>query len=92
VQNDNSAINRKTFSGKTLGEDQRIDAYKAPQGFTVNAAYQCNEETQKGTLAKGMLTDLVQLDRNPLNVDPDAIKDIRLVQTIKHGKRRYHAQ
>ena len=87
-----SAVNRKTFSGKTLGEEQRIDAYKALQGFTVNAAYQYNEETQKGTLAKGMLADLVQLDRNPLKVDTDAIKDIRVVQTIKHGKRLYQAQ
>jgi predicted amidohydrolase YtcJ len=87
-----SAVNRKTFSGKTLGEEQRIDAYKALQGFTVNAAYQYYEETQKGTLAKGMLADLVQLDRNPLKVDPDAIKNIRVVQTIKHGKQVYQAQ
>lgn len=87
-----SAVNRKTFSGKILGEEQRIDAYKALQGFTVNAAYQYKEETQKGTLAKGMLADLVVLDRNPLNVAPDDIKNIRVVQTIKHGKRLYHAQ
>ena len=87
-----SAVNRKTFSGQTLGEDQRIDAYKALQGFTINAAYQYNEETQKGTLAKGMLADLVQLDRNPLKVDPDDIKNIRVVQTIKHGKRLYPVQ
>jgi len=87
-----SAVNRKTFSGKTLGEDQRIDAYKALQGFTVNAAYQYNEETQKGTLAKGMLADLVQLDRNPLKVGSDDIKNIRVIQTIKHGKPLYYAQ
>ena len=87
-----SAVNRKTFSGKILGEEQRIDAYKALQGFTVNAAYQYKEETQKGTLAKGMLADLVVLDRNPLNVAPDDIKNIRVVQTIKHGKLLYHAQ
>jgi predicted amidohydrolase YtcJ len=87
-----SAVNRKTFSGKTLGEEQRIDAYKALQGFTVNAAYQYHEETQKGTLTQGMLADLVQLDRNPLKVDPDTIKDIRVVQTIKHGKQVYHVR
>ncbi len=87
-----SAVNRKTFSGKTLGEEQRIDAYKALQGFTVNAAYQYKEETSKGLLAKGMLADLVELDRNPLKVDPDDIKNIRVVQTIKHGKRLYSAQ
>ena len=87
-----SAVNRKTFSGKTLGEEQRIDAYKALQGFTVNAAYQYKEETQKGTLSKGMLADLVELDRNPLKVDTDDIKNIRVVQTIKHGQQIYRAQ
>ena len=75
-----------------MGEEQRIDAYTALQGFTVNAAYQYKEEAQKGTLAKGMLADLVQLDRNPLKVDTDDIKNIRVVQTIKHGKPLYRVQ
>lgn len=87
-----SAVNRKTFSGKTLGEEERIDAYKALQGFTVNAAYQYSEESSKGTIAKGMLADLVVLDRNPLKVAPDDIKSIRVVQTIKHGKPLYTSQ
>ena len=87
-----SAVNRKTFSGKTLGEEERIDTYKALQGFTVNAAYQYNEESSKGTIAKGMLADLVVLDRNPLKVTPDDIKSIRVLQTIKHGKRLYPTQ
>jgi predicted amidohydrolase YtcJ len=87
-----SAVNRKTFSGKTLGEEQRITTYQALQGFTVNAAYQHKEETSKGLLAKGMLADLVELDRNPLKVAVDEIKNIRVVQTIKHGKQLYNAQ
>jgi predicted amidohydrolase YtcJ len=87
-----SAVNRKTFSGKTLGEEQRITAYQALQGFTVNAAYQYKEETSKGLLAKGMLADLVELDRNPLKVAVDEIKNIRVVQTIKHGKQLYNVQ
>lgn len=84
-----SAVNRKTFSGKTLGESQKINAYSALQGFTINAAYQYKEERSKGTIAEGMLADLVVLDRNPLKVDPDDIKNIRVVQTIKHGKQLY---
>lgn len=80
------AVNRKTFSGKTLGEEQRIDVYKALQGCTTSAAYQYKEESTKGRLAKGMLADLVILDRNPLKVIPDDIKNIEVLQTIKHGK------
>ncbi|MEY3740478.1 MAG: hypothetical protein RLZZ192_1154 [Pseudomonadota bacterium] len=83
------AVNRKTFSGKILGADQRIDAYKALKGFTANAAYVYKEEANKGMIAQGMLADLVVLDRNPLKVPPQDIKDIRVLQTIKHGQSVY---
>ena len=85
-----SAVNRKTFSGKTLGPNERIDPYLALQGFTTRAAYQYREESVKGAIAKGMLADLVELDRNPLKVDPDKIKDIHVVRTIKAGNEIYH--
>lgn len=84
-----SAVNRKTFSGKTLGPKQRVDPYLALQGFTCNAAYQYREESHKGMIRPGMLADLVELDRNPLKVDPNDIKDIRVVQTVKSGQQIY---
>lgn len=87
-----SAVNRKTLSGKTLGKEQHIGVYKALQGFTTSAAYQYKEESTKGALAKGMLADLVILDRNPLKVLPDDIKNIEVLQTIKHGKPLYRKQ
>ncbi|MGA8891936.1 MAG: amidohydrolase [Anaeromyxobacteraceae bacterium] len=84
-----SAVNRKTFGGKTLGPEQRIDPYAALQGFTTSAAYQYREESSKGTIAPGKLADLVELDRNPLEVEPDDIRKIRVVRTVKHGKQIY---
>jgi predicted amidohydrolase YtcJ len=32
---------------------------------------------------------VVILDRNPMTVDPDAIKDIRVLETIKEGRTIY---
>jgi predicted amidohydrolase YtcJ len=84
-----SAVNRQTLSGKTLGPDQRVDPYLALQGFTSNAAYQYKEDKSKGKIAAGMLADLVELDRNPLKVKPDEIKDIQVLRTIKRGKTVY---
>ncbi|MEI7865188.1 MAG: amidohydrolase family protein [Chthoniobacterales bacterium] len=59
------------------------------QGFTSNAAYQYKEERSKGKIATGMLADFVELDRNPLKVKLDEIKDIQVLRTIKRGKTLY---
>ena len=39
----------------------------------------------------GKLADLVILDKNPLTVEPMAIKDIKVLGTIKEGKTIYTA-
>ncbi len=81
-----TAVNRKTVRGALLGPDQRITPYQALQGFTTNAAYQYKEEGTKGMIAQGMFADLVILNKNPLKVNPDEIKDIQVLETIKQGK------
>ena len=87
-----TAVNRKTYGGSTLGADQRIDPYTALRGFTSVNAYQYKEEASKGSITAGKLADMVQLDRNPLKVDPMEIKDIQIVKTIKGGKDLYIRQ
>jgi len=82
-------VNRKTLGGTTLGPEQRISSYRALQGFTSSPAYQYKEEFNKGKLAKGMLADLVVLDQNPLKVDANQIKNIRILKTIKGGVERF---
>jgi len=42
-------------------------------------------------MTNGKIADLVILDKNPLKVDPKAIKDIKVVETIKDGKSIYKA-
>ena len=44
------------------------------------------EEGAKGSLEPDKLADLVILDRNPLKVDPAAIKDIKVMGTIRAGR------
>lgn len=79
------AVNRITKKGEVLGADQKISAYEALKGITINAAYEYFEEDTKGSITVGKLADLVILDQNPLKVDPMAIKDIAVLETIKEG-------
>ena len=68
--------------------EKNLEALKA---ITINAAYPYAEAGSKGSLEPGKLADLVVLDKNPLKVDPMAIKDIRVVETTKEGKTIYRA-
>ena len=84
-----AAVNRVTTSGKKLGPEQCIPVMEALKMVTSYAAFQYFEEDQKGTLEPGKLADLVILSDNPLKIDPMAIKDIVVEETIKEGKSIY---
>jgi len=81
-----SAVNRISRDGASVGPDQRISPYEGLQAMTINVANQYGETQNKGSLKAGKIADLVILDKNPLKVDPMAIRDIRVLETIKSGK------
>ena len=87
-----SQVNRTTRSGQVLGPEQRVSVMDALKSITINAAYQYFEEDTKGSLEPGKLADFVILDTNPLKVEPMAIKDIYVIETIKEGESIYRAQ
>jgi predicted amidohydrolase YtcJ len=80
-----TAVNRTSRSGAIIGEGERLTPYEALQAITIWSAYQHFEEDRKGTLTPGKLADLVILEKNPLKVAPDEIKDIQVRETIKEG-------
>lgn len=80
-----NVVNRVTKSGGVFVPNERVSAYDGLRSITINAAWQYKEEKTKGSLEVGKLADMVILDRNPLKVEPMAIKDIKVMQTIKEG-------
>ena len=83
------AVNRITRNGKVLGPEQRIPVVEAFRAVTSDAAWQTFEEARKGSIEPGKLADFVVLDRNPLAVPPDRIKDLVVLQTIVGGETVY---
>lgn len=80
-----SAVNRVSRAGAKVGQDQRVTPYEGLKAMTEWVAEQYDEQASKGTLEAGKLADLVILDRDPLKVDPMAIRDIKVLETIKGG-------
>lgn len=83
------AVNRTTKEGKVLGEDEKISVLEAIKAVTINSAYQYGEEDVKGSLKAGKKADLIIVDRNPLNVDKNELRNIKILETIKDGKTIY---
>jgi predicted amidohydrolase YtcJ len=81
-----SSVNRISRNGVIVGEGERISAYEGLKALTINGAYEYFEENNKGSLKSGKIADLVILDKNPLKVQANYIKDIRVLETIKDGK------
>ena len=80
------AVNRTTRDGKVLGEDEKISVLEAIKTVTINAAYQYGEEKIKGSLKAGKNADFIIVDKNPLKVAKDELRNIKILETIKDGK------
>ena len=76
------------------GTDQRLTLTQAIDDYTRNCAYATFDEKQKGTLAPGMLADVVVLASDVFSHDPTKREDIAVRTTILDGKVVYqsHAQ
>lgn len=86
-----TAVNRQARSGRIVGPDERVTPMQALKAITIDAAYQYREELSKGSIEVGKRADFVVLSANPLTVKPMAIKDIKVLETVKDGKTIYAA-
>jgi hypothetical protein len=84
-------VTRKGWDGKIWGANQKITVDEALRVNTLNGAFASHEEGLKGSIAPGKLADFVVLADDPHAVDPDKIKDIRILRTVTGGTVMYQA-
>jgi hypothetical protein len=80
---------RQTLAGEPEGgwfPQERTDLETALRAYTVNNAWAEGQEDRKGSLAPGKLADLVLLERDPFEVEPEALKEIRVILTVLGGE------
>lgn len=89
-----SAVTRKDLQGQpeegwyrqqALTLDESIDAY------TKWSAYASYEEEEKGTVTPGKYADFTVLEEDLYEIEPEAIKDVKVYMTIVGGKICYQA-
>ncbi|MBX3532467.1 MAG: amidohydrolase, partial [Rhizobiaceae bacterium] len=80
------AVNRLTPEGRILGEAQRISVPEALRAITMGAAYTLGLDAEIGSIEPGKRADFAVLDRDPLQVEPMALKDIAVLGTVSGGR------
>lgn len=86
-----AAVNRVTRSGKVLGPEERISPLDALKALTIWPAYQYFEQDSKGSITVGKRADLTVLSDNPLTIAPQALRDVKVLRTIKDGETIFEA-
>ena len=84
-------VNRRTSSGAPFNPAEAVTAEQALRAWTRGSAYASRQEHVKGSIAPGMLADLVVLSEDPTAVSPDRIAGLEVLATITGGVPRYDA-
>jgi predicted amidohydrolase YtcJ len=69
-----------------LNKDEAISLRQAIRGYTIDAAYQLQHDDKTGSIEVGKLADLIVLDRNLFEIEPEGINEARVVLTLFGGK------
>jgi len=84
-----AAVTRATLDGKNPGgwvPQQKLSVAEAIAGMTTGAAYAEFQERVKGSITPGLLADMVVLDADVFEIEPEAIRDVKVQTTIVGGK------
>ena len=86
-----SMVTRTDYRGRVWGANQKVTVDEALRIATTNGSRASYEEALKGTITAGKLADFVMLEKDPHDVPPDTIKDIKIARTVAGGRTTYQA-
>lgn len=87
-----AAVTRQDINGFPGGgwePDEKLSVYEAICLFTKNIAYTTGDEDVSGTIEKGKFADLAVLDSDPFEIQPNRIKNIKVLSTFVAGRQVY---
>lgn len=87
-----AAATRTDAEGRPAGgwlPQEKLTAYEALRGFTLDAAYAGFAEDEVGSLEVGKRADFVVLAQDPLAVDPAKLRELKVQATYVDGREVY---
>ena len=89
-----AAVTRRTLDGRNPTgwiPEQKISVEETVRAYTQGSAYAEGTEQVKGTIAPGMLADVVLLSDDIFRIDPVKIENVTVRLTIMDGRVVYEA-
>ena len=87
------AVTRKLYleqNAESLAEDfEKMTVHQALEAYTINAAYGMHMDDRTGSLEAGKYADLVVLEKDLNEIDPETIMDTRILLTMMGGRATY---
>jgi predicted amidohydrolase YtcJ len=90
-----AAVTRRTLDDKNPNgwfPEQKISVEEAVRAYTVGSAFAEFQEDEKGTIADKMLADFVILSDDIFTINPNDIRNVKVLTTIVAGKVVYQAK
>jgi len=81
-----AAVARRTVTGRDLDPAERISRADALRSYTIWAAAATGDAATRGSIEPGKLADLIVVDRDPLTVSDEALRDTRVLRTMVGGR------
>ena len=87
-----NAVTRNMWKSEAkLSPQECISTAAALRAMTIDAAWQCHSDHEVGSLEAGKFADFIVLEQDPLQVEPDALSSIAILQTWVNGELVYAA-
>ncbi len=84
-----AAATRRTLDDKNPNgwiPEQKISVEEAVRAYTLGSAYAEFQENAKGTIAVGKLADLVILSDDIFSINPNEIRNVKVLTTVMDGR------
>lgn len=90
-----AAVTRRTLDDKHPNgwvPEQKITVEEAVRAYTLGSAFAEFQDTVKGTISANKYADIVMLDKNIFEINPNDIPTTKVVMTILDGKIVYESK
>jgi predicted amidohydrolase YtcJ len=84
-----AAVTRATLDGKNPNgwfPEQKLTVSETVSAYTIGSAYAEFQDQDKGSISVGKLADMVILSDDIFSIQPEKIKEVRVLRTFVGGK------